>query len=163
VVLAVGAALSGYGFFYDHLLGGAFKGVIALVPQPEGPAHWMMIAVGTGAMFVGASFALGYYRPAAVDRLQAALPVVFGALVALQKSFDRLYGYYVAKVQQRFAVLLDVLDRVLFAGWMVRGGSAVVGYLGMGARLLYNGKLYVYAFWILIGVAVLWGFATGGF
>ena len=163
VVLAVGAALSGYGFFYDHLLGGAFKGVLSLVPEPEGPAHWMMIAVGTGAMFVGASFALGYYRPAAVDRLQAAVPVVFGALVAIKESFDRLYGYYVAKVQQRLAVLLDVIDQVLIAGWIVRGGTTVVGYLGMGARLLYSGKLYAYAFWILIGVVILWGFAAGGF
>jgi NADH-quinone oxidoreductase subunit L len=163
VVLAIGAALSGYGFFYDHLLGGAFKGVLSLVPEPEGPAHWMMIAVGTGAMFVGASFALGYYRPAAVDRLQATVPVVFGALVAIKESFDRLYGYYVAKVQQRFAVVLDVIDQVLIAGWIVRGGTTVVGYLGMGARLLYSGKLYVYAFWILIGVVILWSFAAGGF
>jgi hypothetical protein len=60
-------------------------------------------------------------------------------------------------------VLLDVIDQVLIAGWIVRGGTTVVGYLGMGARLLYSGKLYVYAFWILIGVAILWGFAAGGF
>ena len=46
---------------------------------------------------------------------------------------------------------------------MVRGGSTVVGYLGMGARLLFSGRLYVYAFWMLIGVVILWGFATGGF
>jgi NADH-quinone oxidoreductase subunit L len=163
VVLAIGAALSGYGFFYDRLLGGAFQGVLSLVPEPEGPAHWMMITVGAGAMFVGASFALGFYRPAAIDRLQAAMPVVFGALVAVKESFDRLYGYYVAKVQQRVAVLLDVVDQVLVAGWIIRGGATVVGYLGMGARLLYSGKLYVYAFWILIGVVILWGFATGGF
>ena len=45
----------------------------------------------------------------------------------------------------------------------MRGGAAVVGWLGMGARLLYSGKLYVYAFWILLGVVVLWGFAAGIF
>ena len=163
VVLAVGAALSGYLFFFDHLMGGAFKGVLSFVPDPEGPAHWMMIAVGTGAMFVGASFALGYYRPAAVDRLQASVPVVFSGLTFLTKVFDRVYGYYVAKVQQRLAILLDVIDQVLFAGWVVRGGAAAVGYLGMGARLLFTGKLYVYAFWILIGVAALWCFAAGIF
>jgi NADH-quinone oxidoreductase subunit L len=39
----------------------------------------------------------------------------------------------------------------------------VVGYLGMGARLLYSGKLYAYAYWILLGVVVLWGFAAGIF
>ena len=163
VVLAVGAALSGYGFFNDHLLGGAFKDVLSLVPEPHGLAHWMMIAVGTGAMLVGAGFALGYYKPAAVDRLQATVPVVFGMLTFLKESFDRLYGYYVAKVQQRLAVLLDVVDQVLIGGYFIRGGSAVVGYLGMGARLLYSGKLYAYAYWILLGVVVLWGFAAGIF
>jgi NADH-quinone oxidoreductase subunit L len=163
VVLALGAALSGYSFFYDHLLGGAFKGVLSLVSEPEGLAHWMMIAVGTGAMLVGAGFALGYYKPAAVDRLQATVPVVFGMLTFLKESFDRLYGYYVAKVQQRLAVVLDVVDQVLIGGWIIRGGSAVVGYFGMGARLLYSGKLYAYAYWILLGVVVLWGFAAGIF
>jgi len=163
VVLAVGAALSGYGFFNDHLLGGAFRGVLSLVPEPAGLAHWMMIAVGTGAMAVGAGFALGYYKPAAVDRLQATVPVVFGMLTFLKESFDRLYGYYVAKVQQRFAMVLDVVDQVLIGGYFIRGGAAFVGYLGMGARLLFSGKLYVYAYWILIGVVVLWGFAAGIF
>jgi NADH-quinone oxidoreductase subunit L len=163
VVLAIGAALSGYGFFRDTLLGGAFKGVLAFVPEPEGVAHWMMITVGAGAMFVGASFALGYYKPAAVDRLQASVPVVFGLLTVIKESFDRLYGYYVAKVQQRFAMLLDVVDQVLFAGWFIRGGSMVIGYLGMGARLLHGGKLHVYVYWILLGVVLLWGFSAGVF
>ncbi len=163
VVLAVGAALGGYGFFHDHLLGGAFRGVFSFVPEPEGPAHWMMITIGTGAMFIGASFALGYYKPAAVDRLQASVPVVFSGLTFLKESFDRLYGYYVAKVQQRFALLLDVVDQVLVAGWIIRGGSTVVGYLGMGARLLHGGKLHVYVYWILVGVAVLWAYAAGVF
>jgi len=163
VVLAVGAALTGYGFFYNDLLGGAFNGVISFVPEPEGPAHWMMISVGTGAMFVGASFALGYYRPAAVDRFQANVPVVFGMLTFFKESFDRVYSYYVVKVQQRFAMVLNLVDQILIAGWIVRGGSALVGCLGMGARLLYSGRLSAYAFWILIGVALLWCYAIGLF
>ena len=60
-------------------------------------------------------------------------------------------------------MLLDVVDQVLIGGYFIRGGSAVVGYLGMGARLLYSGKLYAYAYWILLGVVVLWGFAAGIF
>jgi NADH-quinone oxidoreductase subunit L len=163
VVLAAGAALSGYGFFNDHLIGGAFRGVLSLVPEPEGSAHWLMIAIGSGAMLVGAGFALSYYKPAAVDRLQANVPVVFGFLTFIKESFDRLYGYYVAKVQQRFAMVLDVVDQVLIGGYFIRGGSAVVGYFGMGARLLYSGKLSAYAYWILLGVVVLWGFAAGIF
>jgi NADH-quinone oxidoreductase subunit L len=163
VVLAIGAALGGYVFSHAWALGGAFKGVLASVPEPEGLARGMMIAVGTGAMFVGASFALGYYKPAAVDRLQATVPVVFGMLTAIKESFDRLYDYYVAKVQQRFAMLLGVIDQVLVAGWFIRGGCGLVGYLGMGARLLYVGKLHVYVYWILLGVVLLWGFSSGVF
>jgi NADH-quinone oxidoreductase subunit L len=163
VVLAIGAALSGYGLSHATIFGGAFRGVLAFVPEPEGVAHWMMITVGTGAMFVGASFALGYYKPAAVDRLQATVPVVFGVLTVIKESFDRLYDYYVAKVQQRFAVLLGVIDQVLIGGWIIRGGSGVVGYLGMGARLLHTGKLHVYVYWILLGVVLLWGFSAGVF
>jgi NADH-quinone oxidoreductase subunit L len=163
VVLAAGAALSGYGFFYDNLLGSAFKGVLSLVPEPEGMAHLAMIIVGTGAMFIGASFALGYYKPAAVDRLQASVPVVFGGLTFAKDFFDRVYGYYVAKVQQRFAMLLNVVDQILIAGWVIRGGAGLVGYLGMGARLLYDGKVHVYVYWFLVGVVLLWGFASGVF
>jgi NADH-quinone oxidoreductase subunit L len=163
MVLAAGAALSGYGFFRDNLLGGAFKGVLSLVPEPTGSAHWAMIIVGTGAMFIGASFALGYYKPAAVDRLQATVPVVFSGLTFAKEFFDRVYGYYVAKVQQRFAMLLNVLDQILISGWVIRGGAGLVGYLGMGARLLYGGKVNVYVYWFLLGVVLLWGFASGVF
>jgi NADH-quinone oxidoreductase subunit L len=161
VVLAVGAALSGYGFFYNGLLGGAFKGVLSLVPEPEGAAHWTMIAVGTGAMLVGLLTALMYYRPAAVDALQARVPVVFSGLKFAQESFDRGYGWYVAKMQQRFALLLNMLDQVFLAGWIIRGGGGVVELLGMGARALHVGRLHVYVYWFLLGVVLLWGFAVG--
>ncbi|MFA5057060.1 MAG: proton-conducting transporter membrane subunit [Opitutaceae bacterium] len=163
IVLAVGAALGGYGFFYDQLLGGAFRGVLALVPEPHGAAHWMMVTVGAGAMFVGASFALAYYRPAAVDRLQAGVPVVFSGLMFAKESFDRLYGYYVAKIQQRVAMLLNLLEQIFLAGWLIRGGASAVGLLGLGARALHPGKLHVYVYWFLLGVVLLWGFATGRF
>jgi NADH-quinone oxidoreductase subunit L len=163
VVLAIGATTGGYAFVYSHLLGGAFTGVLAHVPESQGAAHWLMIAVGTGAMLVGAGFALNFYRPGAVDYLQAEAPVVFGLFRFLNEFFDRIYGYYVAKVQQRFAMVLNLVDQVLIDGWIVRGGAVFVGYLGIGARLLYNGKLYVYAFWILIGVAILWCYASGIF
>ena len=163
VVLAAGAALSGYAFFYDGLLGGAFKGVFAYVPEPEGTAHWTMIAVGTGAMLVGLLTAMAYYRPAAVDALQSRVPVVFSGLKFAQEWFDRAYGWYVEKVQQRFALLLNLADQVFLAGWVVRGGASVVEMLGMGARALHVGRLHVYVYWFLLGVVLLWGFAAGIF
>ena len=114
-------------------------------------------------MFVGASFALSYYKPAAVDRLQASVPVVFNLLTVIKESFDRLYGYYVAKVQQRFAMLLNLLEQIFLSGWLIRGGASTVGLLGMGARVLHGGKLQVYIYWFLLGVVLLWGFAAGLF
>jgi proton-translocating NADH-quinone oxidoreductase chain L len=163
VVLALGAAFSGYGFVYTHLLGGAFQGVLALVPEPEGAAHWTMVTIGTGAMLVGLLTALAYYRPAAADPLQAGQPVFFGLLTFAQESFDRLYGYWVAKVQQRLAMLLGWLEQIFLDGGLIRGGAGVVGLIGIGARALYAGKLNVYVYWFLLGVVLLWACAAGWF
>ena len=162
VLLAIGAALGGYDFFYDTLLGDAFKGVLPR-PEPEGAAHWTMVTIGTGAMLVGLFSALMFYHPVAIDALQARVPVIFGGLTFAKESFDRLYGYYVAKVQQRFAMLLNLLEQIFLSGWLIRGGAGAVGLLGMGARALYVGKLNVYVYWFLLGVVLLWGFAAGMF
>ena len=91
------------------------------------------------------------------------MPVVFGGLTFAKESFDRLYGYYVAKVQQRFAMLLDLLDQILVAGWIIRGGASVVGSSAWARALLHGGKLHVYVYWFLLGVVVLWAFAAGVF
>ena len=163
VVLAAGAVLSGYGFFSGTLCAGAFRGVLALVPEADGLGRWAMMAVGTGAMFIGASFALDFYQPAPGDRLRYGWPVVYSGFMAVTEFFDRVYGWYVAKVQQRFAVMLDVVDQVLVDGLFIRGGAGLVGYLGMGARLLHVGKLHVYVYWILLGVVLLWAFSAGVF
>jgi NADH-quinone oxidoreductase subunit L len=163
VLLAIGAALGGYGFFYDTLLGGAFRGVLEAVPEPHGTSHWMMVTIGTGAMLVGLFSALMFYQPAAIDALQARVPVIFGGLTFAKEFFDRLYGYYVAKVQQRFAMLLNLLEQIFLSGWLIRGGAGTVGLLGMGARVLHGGKLHVYVYWFLLGVVLLWGFAAGLF
>jgi len=163
VLLAIGAAISGYGFFYTRMLGGAFHGVLASVPEPEGAAHWAMIAIGTGAMLVGLLAALAYYRPAPVDPLQARQPVIFSYLTFFKESFDRIYGYYVEKMQQRFALLLGWLEQIFLAGGLIRGGAGLVDLIGIGARALYAGKLNVYVYWFLAGVVLLWGCAAGWF
>ena len=102
-------------------------------------------------------------NPAAVDRLQSRAPVLFSYLTFAKESFDRLYDYYVAKVQQRFAMLLNLLEQVFLAGWLIHGGARLVGLVGLGARALHVGRLNVYVYWFLLGVVLLWGFATGLF
>jgi NADH-quinone oxidoreductase subunit L len=69
----------------------------------------------------------------------------------------------VAKVQQRFAMLLNFLERVFLADTIIQGAARVVGYIGLGARALYTGSLHVYVYWFLLGAVVLWAFATGLF
>jgi NADH-quinone oxidoreductase subunit L len=81
--------------------------------------------------------------------------------MALKVSFDRTYDYYVAKVQQRFAMLVNFLEQILLAGVIVRGLAGVVGLLGLGARALHVGNANAYAYWFLLGAAALWAFASG--
>ena len=159
LALAAGSVVAGYGWAHPA----AFHGVLAFVPDPAGASHWTMVAIGTGAMLIGLLSALAYYRPAETDPLQAGVPVVFCGLRFAQEAFDRVYGYYVDKIQQRLALLLGWLEDVFLAGWLIRGGAGVAGFIGMGARALHGGKLQVYVYWFLLGVVLLWGFAAGRF
>ena len=74
-----------------------------------------------------------------------------------------MYDYYVAKVQQRFALLLAVLDDLLIGGLFVRGLAGVTGLVGLGARALHVGSLHAYVWWFFAGAVVLWGYAAGWF
>ena len=70
--------------------------------------------------------AIALYKPAATDALEQKSPGLFAALAALKESFDGLYSYYVAKVQQRFAILLNFLEQVALAGLIIRGCAGLV-------------------------------------
>ena len=58
-------------------------------------------------------------------------------------------------------MLLNFLEQILLAGLVVRGLSAAVGFLGLGARALHVGNVNAYAYWFLLGAAALWAFAAG--
>ena len=158
MVLAVLAVVGGYASHYPK----AFAGVIELVPEAEGSAHTTIFLTSLAVLAVGAGLALSFYKTAAVDTLAEKFPGVFNFLTALRNAFDAAYDWYVAKVQQRFAMLLNFIEQVLLAGLIVRGLFAgTVGLIGLGARALHVGKLNVYVYWFLGGVVVLWLFAVG--
>jgi NADH-quinone oxidoreductase subunit L len=161
VVLAVLSVIGGYGWFYSGALAGRFAGIIDLVPHPTGAAHMVILATSLAVMLVGALAALALYRPAADDSLAEKSPGLFGALAALKASFDRAFDYYVAKVQQRLALVLNFIEQIFLAGVIVRGLAAVVGFMGLGARGLHTGNVNAYAYWFLLGAAALWAFAAG--
>jgi NADH-quinone oxidoreductase subunit L len=122
-----------------------------------------VIAVGFGALIVGAGLAALFYRSQSEDRLAEVSPGLFGALVALRESFDGAYDYYVAKIQQRLAMVLNFIDQIFVSGLIIRGAAGVVGLVGLGVRALHVGRVSAYVLWILGGAVVLWAFATGLF
>jgi NADH-quinone oxidoreductase subunit L len=157
IVLAVLSLIGGYVAIY----GKAFEGVLSQIPHPDESQHATIFAVSVAVMLIGAVIGFLYYKPAATDRLQENAPGVFGALSGLKEFFDALYNYYVAKIQQRFAMLLNGLDQIALGGIIVRGCAGLVGLVGMGARALHVGNLQAYAYWFLIGALLMWGFASG--
>jgi NADH-quinone oxidoreductase subunit L len=146
---------------YVAIYGKAFEGVLSQIPHPDESQHATIFAVSVAVMLIGAVIGFLYYKPAATDRLQENAPGVFGALSGLKELFDALYNYYVAKIQQRFAMLLNGLDQIALGGIIVRGCAGLVGLVGMGARALHVGNLQAYAYWFLIGALLMWGFASG--
>jgi len=159
LVLAVLSVIGGYVGIY----GTAFKDVWALIPHPPEEDHLTITLVSIGVMLAGLGCAMVFYRPSGTDRLQTDVPGAFGALSALKESFDGVYNYYVAKIQQRFAMLLNGIEQIFLAGVIVRGFAGFVGLIGMGARALHVGSLHAYVYWFLIGVLLVWGFASGTF
>src|SRR5690606_20752789 len=118
--------------------GGAFKAVWSQIPHAHGVGVYVMslaiLAVGAGAAFA-------IYKPASADSLQSKAPGAFAALAGLQKAPDAGYVYYVAKVQQRFALLLNYVDLIGISGFVVRGAAGVAGLVGLVARALHTGNL----------------------
>ncbi len=101
-----------------------------------------------------------FYASSGTDSLEAKVPVLFGRLVWFKAAPDRFYDWYVAKVQQRFAMVLNFIDQIFVAG-LPRALGEVVGWLGCGARALHVGSIHGYVYWFLFGVALCWAVATG--
>ncbi|MBI2815012.1 MAG: NADH-quinone oxidoreductase subunit L [Opitutae bacterium] len=159
VVLALLSVAGGYSGVFDRLAGS----VAGLVPEPDASGHTIILLVSLAVMTVGASAALLFYQSAATDTLEEKFRFGFSWLTWLKESFDRAYNYYVAKVQQRVAMLLNFLEQIFLAGLIIRGLAGFVGLIGYGARAVYTGSLHTYVFWFLLGAALLWAFAAGIF
>ncbi len=156
VVLAVLSIVGGYGWFFPHIAGSFAEAI----PEAHGTAHTAMLVLSCGILLLGGGVAWVFYKADATDSLAAKSPAAFTLLERLKETPDRLYGYYVAKVQQRFAMVLNFLDTIFVAG-LPRFGAEVVSWFGAGARLLHVGSLHGYVYWFLFGAALCWAIATG--
>jgi NADH-quinone oxidoreductase subunit L len=159
LVLALLTVIGGYTGIYPDV----FSGVFDLIPEAHGSDHTVILLTSLAVMVLGAGASLALYGSTATDSLQQKSPGLFGALTGLQLSFDRGYEYYVAKVQQRFALFLNFLEQIFLAGLIVRGLAGIVGLVGLGARALHVGRLNVYVYWFLLGIVILWIYATFNF
>jgi NADH-quinone oxidoreductase subunit L len=155
IVLAVFSVIGGYTAIYGHV----FDDVLNLLYMLQAKDSTILI-VSLGILIVGAGGAFAFYQPAATDTLEQKAPGLF-ALLASKLFIDEAYNYYVAKIQQRFAMFLNLLEQVFLAGIIIRGLAGVVGLVGLGARALHTGRLSAYVYWFLIGVVLLWGYAAG--
>ncbi len=157
IVLAVLSVAGGYAGVYGKLAGE----LVDWIPEAEGSAHTTILGVSLAVMLVGAGSSWLFYKTAAEDSLEVKSRGLFNFLTKLKESFDKVYDYYVAKVQQRFAMLLNVLEQLLLAGAIVGGIASLFGLVGRGVRALYTGSLHTYVYWFLLGAVVLWAYAAG--
>ncbi len=157
IILATLSITGGYMGVYGKLAGS----IAELIPEAEGTTHTIIFAVSLAVMLIGAGSAWLFYKTAATDTLEEKSRGVFTGLTKLKESFDTVYDYYVAKVQQRFAMVLNFLEQIFLAGLIIRGLAGLVGLVGLGARALYVGSLHAYVYWFLLGLVLLWAFATG--
>ncbi len=161
--LVVLAALAIAGGWTTHeggglIYGDAFKAVWSQIPHAEGASVYILSLV---IIAVGAGSAFAFYKPAAQDALATKAPGAFAGLAALQKSFDAAYDTYVAKIQQRFALVLNGFDFMGISGALIRGIVAGgTGLVGLAARAFHTGNLHAYVYWFLGGAVFLWFLAT---
>jgi len=157
VLLAALSLVAGWHDYYPKI----FSDVFDLIPEAHGSDHTIIIIVSLAVMLVGASIGYGFWKNTPTDTLADKVPGLFAALSALKNSFDRAFDYYVAKIQQRFALFVNFFEQIFLAGLIVRGLAGFVGLFGLGARALHVGNLNAYVYWFLLGMVMLWLFATG--
>ena len=124
-------------------------------------AHKLLYILGTAAWIVGLGGSYIFYRnPNGEDRLEHRQPALFG-LLRKALFFDPAYNFYVKKVQNRVADIIDVLDKLLVQGIMVRGSAGILYVAGLFTRMLHGGNLQHYAFWVGSGLLLFGAVALG--
>ncbi|MBQ7332695.1 MAG: NADH-quinone oxidoreductase subunit L, partial [Opitutales bacterium] len=111
-----------------------------------------MFILGVVILVVGLGLAVVFYRTATgEDKLREHSPTLYKALE--YRYMDTLYAWYIEKVQQRFAMLVAMLDTALVNMLAMRGVVAgVPAILGsVSRRFIQNGNGSISVFWIALG------------
>lgn len=125
-------------------------------------AETLLFIIISMAWFLGLVLSYFFYKPGAEeDALEKNLKPIY-QLSQSKFWFDEVYNYYVEKIQQRFAMVLDFLDLVLISGLFVRGTAGVVGLLSLLSRDRHTGSIHTYVYWFLLGLLIFSAFAFVG-
>lgn len=163
IILAFLSIVGGWIDFWPSELGGIIREDVMIQKADEhyDHLHHTILNWGSASWVVGLIGSLFFYGLGAKeDRLKQKLQPLYG----LSKSrlyIDELYDFYVAKIQQRFALLLSFLDVFLIKGILVNGSASVVGLMGTCLRWFHVGNIHAYTYWFLVGLVLFWVFAAG--
>jgi NADH-quinone oxidoreductase subunit L len=157
MVLTVPTVLGGF-WGIDRLYGLGIMGQV--VEGPEGWAHALAIFGSVLAVLVGFTLAWRLYRGATADPLPERLGVM---AEAMRERFylDEMYQSSVIRFQETCARGADWFDRWLIAGLLVRGIHGTTEFAGRALRLVQTGNLQTYAFFFVLGLALVIYLALG--
>lgn len=85
------------------------------------------------------------------DKIESDHPIMYHILEK-HGWFDDVYNYYVLKVQQRFAVLINALDMLLIQGFAVKGLALISRLLGLIIKSWHVKWVSSYVVWMLLGL-----------
>ena len=172
VLLAIPAVAIGYLTVGPMLFGGFFGESIQVLPRNDvvaalashfhGPAAFALAAPTHPPFWLALAGVLTAWwvvikRPHALDDLEA-------PLVPLRRVLDNKYYFdwfneHVLAAGSRGlgGVFWKAGDQTLIDGALVNGSAGLVGVLAGVVRRVQTGFLYTYAFWMVIGLALLLG------
>ncbi len=143
IVLAILAALGGFGFFARNFL--------ALPTEKE--AAFLVPALAFGALIVGSGLAIAIYR----NRTSEPIDI---EVLRHKLYFDKFYAWLINWTQELLARVSAFFDRWIIDTGAVDGSSRAI--LGIGAllRLIQVGNLQGYVFLFGLGVVAVVYFAV---
>lgn len=165
IILSICSLIAGYTVLWPEQLSAAFltelTDVHHLVENASMTKIFLIYGSLTWILGLGISYFF-YGCGAQKDRLAELMPKLFSFLRS-KLWFDEIYDFYVARIQQRVANLLNFIDVVIISGLFVRGSAGIIGVLSLGGRSLHVGSLHVYVYWFLAGLLLFSAFAFGWF
>jgi len=163
IILAVLSVAGGWLGYWPDALGETIKADKYELKNIAGydAMHHKVVLLGTAAWVIGLLGSFFFYgRGAREDRLEKTAGPIYRFLQN-RLWFDEVYNFYVTRIQQGFANVLQLVDVILIKGVLVRGSAGIVGLVGMCSRSLHVGNIHGYVYWFLAGLILLWVTAIG--